>query len=156
MKQIWHTHSPQETRIFGEKIGRVLQSGDLVCLAGTLGAGKTCLTGGIAAGWNALDRVSSPTFTLINEYHHRDSGAVLYHLDAYRLSGDQDALSAGIEDVLNSDFAVIIEWPERIANLLPDSRLWIRLHIVDETTREITIEVAGKRAEEILQTLQHA
>ena len=95
------THSPAQTRAFGASIGKRLAPGSLVCLHGNLGSGKTTLVQGIAEGWGSVDRVTSPTFVLVNEYRRAD-GARLYHMDAYRLSGPGEAEDLDIDAYLSA------------------------------------------------------
>ncbi|MGE5590389.1 MAG: tRNA (adenosine(37)-N6)-threonylcarbamoyltransferase complex ATPase subunit type 1 TsaE [Bacillota bacterium] len=118
------SHSPEETRTLGRRLGALLDSGDVVVLAGNLGAGKTCLAQGICQGLGVDEPVSSPTFTLINEYRGR---LKVYHLDAYRLSGPADAADLGLEEILGGDGVALVEWAERIADYLPQDRLQVEL-----------------------------
>jgi tRNA threonylcarbamoyladenosine biosynthesis protein TsaE len=144
------THSPLETEHLGQHLGQHLQPGDLICLAGDLGAGKTCFVRGLARGWGAVERPTSPTFTLINEYHRQADARRLYHVDCYRLGSARDAQSTGLDDVLASGDVVVIEWPERILAILPDQRLWIALRDAGEIDRLLLISASGPRAEALL------
>ena len=139
------SHSPAETRALGRKLGKLLQPGDLLCLQGDLGAGKTTLTQGIAEGWGSTDPVSSPTFVMVNLYRAQD-GTPLYHMDAYRIESLPEAEQIGLDDML-AEGALIVEWPERIEPILPTERLWLTLAHVSENEREITIAASGKRYE---------
>ena len=147
------TASAAETEALGRKIGAKLAAGDLLLLAGTLGAGKTCLTRGLATGWGAVEQPTSPTFTLINEYHREGDELRFYHADCYRLRGEVDAVSTGIEDVLSSDDILVIEWPERIQGLLPDSWLHIEINATGDEARTFAFTACGERAVELLQKL---
>ncbi len=149
------SHSPDQTQRLGVRLGTLLAAGDLICLAGDLGSGKTTLAQGIARGWGALDPVTSPTFVIINEYRRADS-AVLYHLDAFRLSGDQEAEALGLAEILEAGGPLIVEWPARVARILPEDRLWINLRWVDESRRGLRMEASGKRYEGLLQTFRKA
>lgn len=131
------SHSPAETRDFGRQLGADLRPGQLLCLQGDLGAGKTTLTQGIAAGWGSRDPVSSPTFVMVNRYRAAD-GTPLYHMDAYRLASLAEAAELGLDEML-AEGALIIEWPERIAALLPAARLWLTIDSLGETERKITL-----------------
>jgi tRNA threonylcarbamoyladenosine biosynthesis protein TsaE len=143
--------SPQQTRELGRKLGKLLQPGDLLCLQGDLGAGKTTLTQGIAEGWGSIDPVSSPTFVMVNLYRAQD-GTPLYHMDAYRIESLPEAAQIGIDDML-AEGALILEWPERIEALLPEERIWMTLSHQNETEREIAIAASGERPEKILSDL---
>jgi tRNA threonylcarbamoyladenosine biosynthesis protein TsaE len=147
------THSPDETEALGERLGARLQPGDVIALSGELGAGKTCFVRGLARGWGALERPTSPTFTLINEYHRQTGSERLYHVDCYRLEDAGDARSTGLEDVLAADEVVVIEWPERIKDLLPGSYLWLAIDSLGETDREFHASAFGARADSLLGAL---
>ncbi len=134
----------------GAALGRVLRAGDVVALHGELGAGKTCLVRGIAAGMG-LDPsvVSSPTFLIVHEYEparHRPGAPELVHVDAYRLGGVEDLDSIGWDRVCDGSAVIVIEWAERVAGALPagERRLDISMETVDRRTRRIVIE--GARA----------
>lgn len=144
------THSPAETERLGERLGAALRDGDLLCLSGPLGAGKTVLTRGLARGWGAAGRVTSPTFTLINEYRRPADGARFFHVDCYRLSGPLDAMTTGLEDALDAPGVVAIEWPERIAEMLPTERLWIAIEDAGPGARRFTFRADGARATELV------
>jgi tRNA threonylcarbamoyladenosine biosynthesis protein TsaE len=150
---ILKTNSPAETEALGERLGASLRPGDLIALAGELGAGKTCLVRGLARGWGAQERPTSPTFTLINEYHQKDGLARMYHVDCYRLEDARDAWSTGLEDVLASGEIVVIEWPERVREILPTDLLWIEIDSTDENSRELRLKAAGSRAGELMAAL---
>jgi tRNA threonylcarbamoyladenosine biosynthesis protein TsaE len=145
------THSPEETRELGRKLGQLLSPGDLLCLQGDLGAGKTTLTQGIAAGWGSADAVSSPTFVMVNLYRAADE-TPLYHMDAYRIESLPEAAQLGLDDML-AEGALIVEWPERIKPLLPKERLWLTLTHISETERQLEISANGTRHETLLQVI---
>jgi tRNA threonylcarbamoyladenosine biosynthesis protein TsaE len=145
------THSPDETRDLGRKLGQLLAPGDLLCLQGDLGAGKTTLTQGIAEGWGSADPVSSPTFVMVNLYRAVD-GTPLYHMDAYRIESLPEAAQLGLDDML-AEGALIVEWPERIEPLLPKERLWLTLTHLSETERQLEISASGTRHETLLQVI---
>jgi len=134
------SNSPDETINVGEDLSRELQSGSRVfALYGTLGAGKTLLTKGIARGLQIPDwyYVNSPTFTLINEYEGR---LPLYHFDLYRLGSQDDLLEIGFEDYVQKPGVVVIEWPEKAMNLLHFlDVVRIDLRITGEKNREIVV-----------------
>jgi tRNA threonylcarbamoyladenosine biosynthesis protein TsaE len=143
--------SVEQTTRLGVRLGELLQAQDLLCLAGELGAGKTALARGIGRGWGTGLRVTSPTFTLVNEYPRLADGRILYHIDCYRLEAEEDRLTVGLEDILYGAGAVMIEWPERIEALLPEDRLWIGLSYVSETRRKLRINATGERSAELLE-----
>ena len=126
------SHNVDQTTKFGEQLGAHLATGDIVCLSGEMGAGKTALVSGIGKGWGAIEPVNSPTFVLVHPHHRNRDTLRLYHLDCYRLNNVEDALSAGIEDILNGEDVVVIEWPEQIISLLPVERLWINIELLPE------------------------
>jgi tRNA threonylcarbamoyladenosine biosynthesis protein TsaE len=150
------SQSQEQTANIGFQLGRVLAGGDVICLSGDLGAGKTVLAAGIGKGWGAMEAVNSPTFVLVHEHHRRKDGQLFYHLDCYRLSSLDDAATTGVEDMLVSDDIVVIEWPERIESLLPAERLWINLenNPEDPMKRLLTFQATGSRYSTLLDALQ--
>lgn len=139
------THSPEETVTLGEELGaELLDYGVVITVDGELGAGKTHFVKGIAGslGLNELS-VTSPTFALANEYDcERQDGAYfsLFHLDCYRFEKPEELLELGVEDYLYPQTgATIVEWPERIAALLPATCTRIHIQTIDDTTREIVV-----------------
>lgn len=147
------SHSAEQTRRLGVRIGELLQPTDLICLSGDLGSGKTTLVQGIARGWGALDEATSPTFVIINQYRRADS-ARMYHLDAFRLSGAAEAEAMGFYELLESDGPLVIEWPERIPGILPEERWWVQLSWVDESRRRLRVDAAGSRYIKLLRDFQ--
>lgn len=142
------SRSPEQTRRIGARMGSLLQSGDVVCLSGDLGAGKTTLVQGIAQGWGSLDNVSSPTFVLINEYRRPD-GKCLYHLDAYRLGSALEAEDLDLDRLMESG-PLVVEWPERIKAVLPKDTLWVNLKWIADEQRAMTFNSHGSRYDEML------
>lgn len=155
------THAAEETRQVGVNIGRALVAGSVVALSGELGAGKTTLTQGIAAGLGIDVRVTSPTYTLVNEYEIDESSDAellrLIHIDSYRLGEREDAAVSeaetfGIEEILDdNDAVIVIEWAERLASLLPPDHLRIELEHGNTNRRRITVTAAGPCSLAILQ-----
>jgi tRNA threonylcarbamoyladenosine biosynthesis protein TsaE len=131
--------SPAETIALGERLGRLAAAGDLVCLWGELGAGKTQLAKGIAIGLEIDDTVNSPTFVLMSEYAGR---LRLFHVDLYRLADAADALAGGVIDERQGDGLTVVEWPDRMGPVLPRARLDIQIEGTGDEPREITV-VAG-------------
>jgi tRNA threonylcarbamoyladenosine biosynthesis protein TsaE len=146
------THSPEQTVRLGVRLGERLETGDVVCLSGELGSGKTTFMTGIGRGWGALESVTSPTFVLVNEYRRAD-GLALWHLDCYRLNSGAEALALGFDDLLNDADergVLVIEWPERILEVLPPERLNVALRWVDDEKRGFRMDAAGARYEGLL------
>ena len=135
------THSPAETRDLGAALARQLLPGDVLILAGDLGAGKSEFTRGIARGLGITGPVASPSFTILNVY---DEGRVpLYHFDWYRLSGVDELYDMGLDEYLGGDGIAVVEWPSRCPEAIPEDHLLVTITPVDETTREITMMPMG-------------
>ncbi len=151
------SHSPEQTVRFGVRLGERLAVGDVLCLSGELGAGKTTLVSGLSRGWGALEQVTSPTFVIVNEYRRAD-GLCLRHLDCYRLNSGADALALGFDDLLSAEGAMLIEWPERIADVLPPEHLRITLRWapMGETKRGLRLDAHGPRYQTLLNDFRHS
>jgi len=136
------SENPEETFCIGRIIGEALTAGDIVALTGELGAGKTCLTQGIARGLGVPEayQITSPTFTLVNEYPGRLG---LVHLDVYRLSGSQDLQDLGYEEFFFGKGVTVIEWAERIGDVIPEKSLSVTMGYLDQNRRGILM--AGRR-----------
>ena len=137
-KYAFRTHSPEETQEVGVRIGCQLRPGDVVALIGDLGVGKTCLTQGIARGVGIHEdqTVNSPSYILINEY---EGEIPVYHIDLYRLQRLEDIVALGLEDYLEGDGICVIEWADRMGELLPESHIQVRITGEDEFTRAIEV-----------------
>ena len=132
------TNSPEQTQAVGRSIGEQAQAGDIYLLTGSLGAGKTCLTQGIAWGLGVPGYTRSPTFVLMTRYQGR---MVLHHVDLYRIGDPEEAWDLGLDEQLFSDGICVIEWADRAAELFPEDCLWVHLYYgQDPETREITWE----------------
>jgi tRNA threonylcarbamoyladenosine biosynthesis protein TsaE len=142
------SRSPEQTRRLGIRLGALLQPGDLLCLSGDLGSGKTTLVQGLAQGWGSFDNVSSPTFVLVNVYRRPDKRC-LYHLDAYRLASALEAEDLDMEDMLDTG-PLVVEWPEHIKTVLPTECLWLNLRWVADEQRGMVFRSQGARYDEIL------
>lgn len=131
--------SPEETRRLGRVLGTVSAPGDVIALVGTLGAGKTELVKGVAAGLGVTDDggVNSPTFVLVNEYEGR---LHVFHVDAYRLSGMSELNGIGFDEMCHSEGLVIVEWADRVANLIPDGAVWITIELTGNRTRRMVLK----------------
>lgn len=137
------THSVAQTQQAGERLGQILRAGDVILLEGDLGAGKTTITKGIAKGLGVEGYVNSPTFTLVNEY--RNGRLWIYHLDCYRLESAAEALDFGIEEYIYGDGVTLIEWPQRIAEILPAENLRVKMTYLADNKRSIRLEPSGTR-----------
>lgn len=146
------SRGPEQTRRMGMRLGSLLQKGDVICLVGDLGTGKTTLVQGVATGWGSFDPASSPTFVLINVYRRPD-GARLYHLDAYRLSGAAEAEQLDI-DALVENGPLVIEWADRIQEALPRDRLWVTLSWIDTGQRDLLLTARGERHSVLISNLR--
>jgi len=150
------TDSPEHTQQFGIRLGQLIRPGDVICLSGELGAGKTTLATGIGLGWGAAEPATSPTFVFVNEYSRADGGR-LYHVDAYRLRDSADADSIALPDLLDdSKGAIMIEWAERVRAVLPPEWLWIELQWEDDRTRRVRVSARGERHVELLAAAREA
>ena len=132
------------------RLGALLRAGDVICLSGNMGAGKTIFAAGIGRGWGAKHPLSSPTFNLVHDHTRAADKQHLYHLDCYRFENVHEADAIGIDDILAGRGAVIIEWPEQIAPLLPIERVWVDIRVLDATRRSFSLEAIGKRSEDLL------
>lgn len=144
------SRSVERTTQIGALLGEVLRAGDVICLSGALGAGKTALTRGIAAGWGAREPVTSPTFTLVHEHTRASDDRRLYHIDCYRLDGAASAWSIGLEDLIYGDDVTVIEWAENVRDLLPPDCLWITLEFGGENERRLSYTALGERGQRLL------
>ena len=146
------SNSLEETISFGKKIGEILRPGDIIALSGELGSGKTWFTKGIALGLGIpSEAVTSPSFTLVNEYEGKFK---FFHIDAYRLKDKSDFLSAGLDEYFYKDGIAVMEWADRWPEILPENTIKIRLDIVNEKRRKITISGQHSRTVEVINHLQ--
>ena len=130
------TKTAEETVELGNSIGQLLQEGDVLALQGTLAAGKTQLSKGIALGLGITEPVTSPTFTIISEYYGR---LPLYHIDVYRLGSSEEFLDLGVEDMLYGKGVCIVEWSEKVMTELPRRSILIKIEVQADGSRTITI-----------------
>lgn len=144
MKEV-RTFSYQQTVEMGKRLGSILKEGDVVCLSGDLGAGKTAFTSGIAKALGITGYITSPTFTLINEY----VGTLpMYHFDVYRLSDPEEVYEIGFEEYIYGDGVVVIEWANLIVDILPPEYIWVDIRKdIDSgmNDRVIKVEFYGER-----------
>jgi tRNA threonylcarbamoyladenosine biosynthesis protein TsaE len=148
------SHSPAETISIGKQLGRQLFPGALIALSGDLGSGKTCLAYGIALGLNVPEElyVTSPTYTLVNEYHGRLN---LFHVDVYRLEGASDLEDIGFDEIVATEGVTVIEWAEKVLDTLPKERLSILLSILNDQGRSLEIMAYGKQYIDVISALYH-
>ena len=131
------SHSPAETETLGEALGKILTPGTVLAYRGDLGAGKTAFTRGLARGLGAGERVTSPTYTIVNEYL---SGRMpLFHFDMYRLGSSEELFDIGWEDYLERGGVCAVEWSENVADALTDA-ITVTIEKTGEETRRITLE----------------
>lgn len=134
----FHTTSAEETIELGKKIGSLLKKGDIIAMQGTLAAGKTTITKGIAQSLGVKDEITSPTFCLISEYEGK---MPLYHMDVYRLDGGEDFINLGVEDLMYGNGVSLIEWSEKVMDELPKKTIILKIEPIEGTTeRNITLE----------------
>lgn len=133
----WITNSPEETEAVGQQLGKYLQPGAVIAYLGDLGAGKTAFTRGLARGLGATEPVTSPTYTIVNEYL---SGRIpLFHFDMYRLGSSDDLWDIGWEDYLERGGVCAVEWSENVAGAM-ENAITVRIEKLGEDSRRITIE----------------
>jgi len=146
------TSSDEETIGLGQRLGHLLSEGDVVALVGELGSGKTWFTKGLALGLGIRPDtiITSPSFTLVNEYKGRYT---FYHMDFYRLESLPEVLSAGLEEYLHDRAVVVLEWADRWPEILPENRVVVEFVILDDQRREITISGRHPRALEIIKKM---
>ena len=132
--------SPDATRAFAARLARAASPGDVVCLWGELGAGKTVFAKGFGAGLGVRDTISSPSFVLMGEYQGR---LPLFHIDLYRLGTAAEALDGGLLDDRQGAGVVLIEWPDRLGSALPEERLDVRIEGGADEPRRLRVEAVG-------------
>jgi len=134
----------------GARLGKLLAEGDIICLEGELGTGKTCFIQGIGRGMGIRERITSPSFTLIREYRGQGARLRLYHIDLYRIEEVVEAFLLGLDDYLYDGGVCVIEWAERARDILPWECLWITLRHLGERERSLTLEARGRRYGQLL------
>ncbi|MDR0933140.1 MAG: tRNA (adenosine(37)-N6)-threonylcarbamoyltransferase complex ATPase subunit type 1 TsaE [Victivallales bacterium] len=140
IKQQIITHSENETENFAAQFAQTLPRGTVVALDGDLGAGKTVFSRGFARGLGITEPVSSPTYTIVQEYPLPDSKGMLYHLDLYRIENSISALAFGVDEFLKDlESIALVEWPERISDILPPAVTTVKIRHLTDNEREITI-----------------
>lgn len=133
------THKAEETQQFAQNLAKKF-SGGVIALSGQLGAGKTTFVQGFAKGLGTKDKIISPTFILIRQHPIPKLKKMLYHIDLYRLETDHDIKELGIQEIMETkENIVLIEWAEKIKDLLPNDTTWIQLQAINQNTRQITL-----------------
>ena len=148
------SHSPEETQEIGRLLGQEAKARDVLLLTGPLGAGKTCLTQGIAWGLGVEGYARSPTFVIVARYQGR---LTLHHIDLFRVQDDLEALDVGIEEYLLGEDVCVVEWADRAAEIFPQRSLWISLEYgARETDRLITLGDEDQTGHHILESLKRS
>ncbi len=145
------SRNPQETLDLGVRLGKLAEPGDIFLLSGNLGAGKTCLTQGIAWGLGSREYALSPTFVLMREIKGR---LPLYHIDLYRLDRIEEVSDLGLDDYLYGRGLCVIEWAEKGLSVLPASHLLVKIDYLSDTERSFEFIPHGKRYEKLLEQLK--
>jgi tRNA threonylcarbamoyladenosine biosynthesis protein TsaE len=149
---VLQTSNTSETIRMGKRLGRLLQPGDVVALVGDLGTGKTQFIKGLAEGVGVgrATYVSSPSFTLINEYPGR---IPFYHIDLFRLESEKEAEGLGLEEYVRGNGITAIEWADKIPSLLPEALLLVKIHYTGEHSRTLEITGKGERYQKLVKGL---
>jgi tRNA threonylcarbamoyladenosine biosynthesis protein TsaE len=148
------SHSADQTRRMGARLGQLLGGGEVLCLVGELGTGKTCLVQGIGRGLGVDEQITSPTFTLVAEY--LGAKLSLYHIDLYRIVDVKAAFSFGLDEYLYGEGVCAIEWAERVQQLWPEEYLLVSLRHIDESKRGLTLRGYGERYERLVMRFRHS
>lgn len=148
--QTAHWQNEEDTQRMAKRLAELVAPGDIICLDGDLGVGKTTFTRYFAQALGITAKIKSPTFTIVREYE--EGRLPLYHMDAYRLE-ESGAWDLGIEEYLEGDGVVIIEWPTFIKEELGDHYLWVAIQALDATTRQLQFEAHGDREQALVQAL---
>ena len=147
------SNSAEETRKIGMKLGKLAASGDVILLVGSLGAGKTCLTQGIARGLGINEYTASPSFVLVREHRGK---LPLYHIDLYRLDRIEEVAQLGLDDYLYGNGVCVVEWADKGLSVLPEEHLLIEMQIVSPMKRKLRFMPRGTRYLEMLSKLNSA
>jgi tRNA threonylcarbamoyladenosine biosynthesis protein TsaE len=150
------SHSAEQTQRLGQRLGQLLRAGDLVCMTGDMGAGKTVFASGIGQGFGSKTPVTSPTFNLAHQHSRPQDKLLLYHMDCYRLRDADDAASVGLDDILDGTHVAVLEWAERIRSVLPAERLWIQFRVREEMRRNLILEASGERHRQLLELFRES
>jgi tRNA threonylcarbamoyladenosine biosynthesis protein TsaE len=148
-----NSHSPEQTQLLGNYLGKLARKADVFLLTGQLGTGKTCLVQGIARGLNVKEYAFSPSFVILRQYHGR---LPLYHIDFYRLDCIEEIADLGLEDYFYGDGVCVIEWADKGLQVVPQDNLLISIHYVPvfQTGRSIRLKSQGERYNELIKQLK--
>jgi tRNA threonylcarbamoyladenosine biosynthesis protein TsaE len=147
------SESPEETRQLGEELGRLSEPGDVLLLTGELGAGKTCLTQGIAWGLGIEGYATSPTFIVVNQYEGR---LTMYHIDLYRIDTLLEVTDLGLGDYLYGDGICVVEWADKALEAFPPEHLLVEMVFLSDTSRSIALKPSGERYETLVSQVDRA
>jgi tRNA threonylcarbamoyladenosine biosynthesis protein TsaE len=151
------SRSAEQTQSWGRALAPFLDAGDVLCLMGELGAGKTCFVQGLGQGLGITEPIVSPTFIRVREYQSRSDHFPLYHIDLYRVASGEEALAWGLEEYLYGEGVCAVEWAERIEGFLPPYCLWIHFQYGEEAeTRRVHWWAGGGRAQWLLGRFREA
>jgi tRNA threonylcarbamoyladenosine biosynthesis protein TsaE len=142
------SQSPEQTHLAGEHLGSVCKGGEVVCLSGVLGSGKTALAQGIARGLGIVEYVTSPTFTVLKEYRGRLN---FFHFDFYRFEKQARAADIEFGEYLRRDAVCVVEWAEHAAEFLPEEHLLVKMRLVSQSKRAIQVFAHGSRYDDLIQ-----
>jgi tRNA threonylcarbamoyladenosine biosynthesis protein TsaE len=145
------SRSPEETQRVGRELGKLARPGDVILLVGNLGAGKTCLTQGIAWGLDVSGYARSPSFVLMNEYKGK---LPMYHIDLYRLENIAEIADLGLDDYMYGQGMCVVEWADRAPSLLPPQHLMIKISLLGDTERKLELTPRGERYKTMLADLK--
>jgi tRNA threonylcarbamoyladenosine biosynthesis protein TsaE len=145
------SHGPEETQDFGARLGELAQPGDIFLLVGKLGAGKTCLTQGIARGLDIKEYAASPSFVLVRELYGR---LPLYHIDFYRMDNLEEIADLGLDDYFYGQGVSVVEWADKGLSLLPPEHLLVEMSYVSDSSRRLKPKASGKRYRELVAKLK--
>lgn len=146
------SRSPEQTRRIGARLGALLHGGGVIALEGNLGVGKTLFAQGVGAGWGAQEPLTSPTFILVRWHPRPRDQSYLYHVDLYRLNSPLEAISLGLEELLDDVKSVcLVEWADRAPGLFPEEHLWVSIRWLEEQRRSLTFCASGEQHKALLQ-----
>jgi tRNA threonylcarbamoyladenosine biosynthesis protein TsaE len=145
------SHSPEETQDFGARLGELARPGDILLLVGELGAGKTCLTQGIARGLGIKEYAASPSFVVVRELYGR---LPLYHMDFYRLENLEEIADLGLDDYFYGQGVSVVEWADKGLSLLPPEHLLVEMSYVSDTGRRLKLKARGRRYRQLVAKLK--